>query len=212
MSGLCFDSNKFVPEAAVIGNGEFPRRKILDEWLKRVNYTACCDGAADRFLSLGRIPNLIIGDCDSLSAETERQYEHLICRIPEQETNDQTKAVRYLASNGFRKIVILGATGRREDHTLGNISLLVYYLKFGVTAVMPTDSGIFIPCRDTMKFSSFVGQQISIFRFGARCLRAENLRYSLHNFDMFWQGTLNEATADEFSVFAKGYYLVYMAY
>lgn len=212
MTTTLFDVEIFQPEAAVIGNGEFPRREIMDNWLRRVSFTACCDGAADRFLSMGLTPDSIIGDCDSLSDETKLQYAPMICRIADQESNDQTKAVRYLASKGIQNMVILGATGRRDDHTLGNISLLVHYLECGITAVMPTDFGVFIPCCNNMTFRSFVGQQVSIFRFGAGGLQGENLKYPLRDFDMFWQGTLNESTDKSFSIYAEGCYLVYLAY
>lgn len=207
-----FDIESFQPEAAVIGNGEFPRREIMDNWLRRVSFTVCCDGAADRFLSMGLTPDLIIGDCDSISDQTKLQYTHLICTIADQESNDQTKAVRYLASKGFRNLVILGATGRRDDHTLGNISLLISYLECGIMAVMPTDTGVFIPCCNKMSFRAFAGQQISIFRFKAEGLHGENLKYPLRDFDMFWQGTLNESTDKDFSIYAKGCYLVYIVY
>ena len=60
---------------------------------------------------------------------------------PDQETNDQTKAVNYLMEKGFRRIAIVGATGRREDHTLGNISLLMEYMRMGQKYVMYTDYG-----------------------------------------------------------------------
>lgn len=212
MDTTVFDIELFQPEAAVIGNGEFPRQEILHHWLDRVGFTACCDGAADHFLSLGLVPDLIIGDCDSLSDQVKLQYGQIVCVFADQESNDQTKAVRYLASKGIRNMVILGATGKRDDHTLGNISLLVHYLECGITVVMPTDFGVFIPCRNNMNFRSFVGQQVSIFRFGAKHLQGENLKYPLRDFDMFWQGTLNESTDKSFSIYAEGCYLVYLAY
>ena len=58
----------------------------------------------------------------------KRQILH---RISDQETNDQTKAVNFLLAQGKRRIAIIGATGNREDHTLGNISLLSDYLRAG---------------------------------------------------------------------------------
>ena len=49
----------------------------------------------------------------------------MIVHVTEQETNDLNKAFRYCLANGWTDIVILGATGKREDHTLGNIGLLM---------------------------------------------------------------------------------------
>lgn len=105
-------------------------------------------------------PNLIIGDGDSISEENRKKYGHLLHRIAEQETNDQTKAVNYLLSQGKRRIAIVGATGKREDHTLGNISLLMDYMRAGADVRTYTDHGIFIPCLNTCTFTCQPGQQV----------------------------------------------------
>ena len=71
------------------------------------------------------MPDIIIGDGDSLCPEYRELYASLVHHNPDQETNDQTKAVHYLYARGMRRIAIVGATGKREDHTIGNISLLM---------------------------------------------------------------------------------------
>ena len=105
-----------------------------------------------------------------------------------------------------------GATGKREDHALGNISLLADYAQRGLEVRMLTDYGIFIPCRGTTRCQAPVGTQVSIFAFGATQLRSEGLRYALHDLTNWWQGTLNEVTASDFTIHADGCYLIYAAY
>lgn len=109
-------------------------------------------------------------------------------------------------------IILVGATGKREDHTLGNISLLVDYMKVGAQVTMLTDHGMFVPASGRNTFKSRPGQQVSVFNFGATGLRGEGLVYPLSDFDNWWQGTLNEATGDEFTIHAEGDYLVYLNY
>ena len=155
---------------------------------------------------------MIIGDGDSLLPEYKKRFSSIILQISDQETNDQTKAVHYLQSKGIRKIAIVGATGKREDHTLGNISLLMEYMKSGMEVRTVTDYGTFIPVSDTQSFASYPGQQVSIINFGAKGLKAEGLFYPLSDFTNWWQGTLNEATADEFTIHCTGEYLVFLAY
>lgn len=116
-------------------------------------FTVCCDGAADRYLASGRVPDRIVGDGDSLSVENQKRYASIIRYNPDQETNDQTKAVNYLMEKGFRRIAIVGATGRREDHTLGNISLLMEYMRMGAEVRMYTDYGFFVPMKGDCRFS-----------------------------------------------------------
>ena len=199
-------------EAVVLANGEYPTASLPLHILESAPYVVCCDGGADEYIRQGHIPNLIIGDGDSICEENRRKYGHLLHCISEQETNDQTKAVNFLLSQGKKNIAIVGATGKREDHTLGNISLLIDYMRTGAHVRMLTDYGIFIPCHDTCSFPSQPGQQISIINFGAHNLRGEGLVYPLSDFTNWWQGTLNESTETEFTIHAEGEYLVVINY
>ena len=117
------------------------------------------------------------------------------------------------------KIFIIGATGKREDHTLGNISLLADYAEIlkkkfsakatadkrkfvtqkcdpnNITVEMITDYGIFTPFTDSFKISARKGEQISFFAFDPTlCIKSEGLVYPLDSvkFDMWWKATLNE--------------------
>lgn len=202
----------FNPDAVVIDAGTFPSNPMARHWLEGCERIVCCDGAANDFISSGRIPWRIVGDCDSLSFDFRMRYASIVRRVAEQESNDQTKAVRYLASHGFSRIVILGATGRREDHTLGNISLLMEYQKSGIEARIYTDYGVFIPCRGHSEFTCREGTQVSIFNFGAIHIRSLGLRYPIRDFKALWQGTLNETVTPRFVIDAEGSYLVFINY
>lgn len=202
--------NLYIPEAVVLANGEFPTHPLPLQLLADATFVVCCDGAANEYIARGYTPNVIIGDGDSLSLENKVHFASIVHQIADQETNDQTKAVHFLQEKGFRKIAIIGATGKREDHTLGNISLLIDYLKMGVEVRMVTDYGMFIPVQDTQTFASYPKQQVSIFNFGAKGLQGEGLVYPLSDFTNWWQGTLNEALTGEFTIHATGYYLVFV--
>ena len=84
-------------------------------------------------------------------------------------------------------------------------------MKDGIEVRTITDYGMFIPAKDTQAFASHPGQQVSIFNFGAKGLQGEGLVYPLSDFTNWWQGTLNEATANEFTVHCTGEYLVFLA-
>ena len=79
-------------EAVVLANGEYPTAPLPLQILADAPYVVCCDGGADEYIRNGHTPNLIIGDGDSISEENRKKYGHLLHRIAEQETNDQTKA------------------------------------------------------------------------------------------------------------------------
>ena len=199
-------------DAVIVAGGEFPTAPQPLEILQSAPFVVCCDGAADRYIATGRVPDAIVGDGDSISAENREKFAHLLHIISEQESNDQTKAVRYLLEHGMRRIAIVGATGRREDHTIGNISLLIEYARAGCDVRSFTDHGVFIPCNGTTTHKCRKGQQVSIFSITAKEMSAQGLLYPIYDFNNWWQGTLNECTGEEFTINATGEYLLFINY
>ena len=199
-------------DAVIVAGGEFPTAPLPLEILQSAQYVVCCDGAADRYIATGRVPDAIVGDGDSISAANRKKFAHLLHIIAEQESNDQTKAVRFLMEQGKRRIAIVGATGKREDHTIGNISLLIEYARAGCDVCSFTDHGVFIPCNGTTTHKCRKGQQVSIFSITAKELSAEGLLYPIYDFTNWWQGTLNESTGESFTINAEGEYLLFLNY
>lgn len=205
-----FDIDLYQPEAVIVANGEFPSASVMHRWIDRAPLVISLDGAANRLLQLGYRPHLIIGDGDSIQPGLTERYGVEFLKVDEQETNDLSKAVRHLHRRGCRQLMMLGITGRRDDHTLGNISLLVYYLQMDIKAVAVTDWGTFIPCRGNAQLKTTKGQQVSLFNFRATGIKSNDLVYPPYDTTMLWQGTLNEAKSDHLSIQAEGDYLVYL--
>lgn len=205
-------SYEFTPEAVVVGGGDYPTHEKPLAMLHATPRVVCCDGAADEYISHGHTPWRIVGDGDSLSKEAKSRYADIIRINPDQETNDQTKAVEYLASKGIKEIAIVAATGRREDHTLGNISLLIEYLRKGLNVRIFTDYGMMVACRGNQTFKCPKGSAVSIFGFGTQGMQSEGLAYPIRDFTSWWQGTLNKTTQELFHITCEGYYIVYIGY
>ena len=197
-------------EAVVVAGGDYPTAPQPLEVLHNAPFVVCCDGAADRYIATGHVPDAIVGDGDSISAYNRTKYASRLHIVAEQETNDQTKAVNFLLGKGMRHIAIVGATGRREDHTIGNISLLIEYARAGAQVRSFTDHGVFIPCNGETTLKCRKGQQVSIFSITAKNLSAEGLLYPIYDFTNWWQGTLNECTGEEFTIHAEGEYLLFV--
>ena len=192
-------------EAVILANGTFPTHAVPLEILHRASHVVCCDGAVKSFPEA----EVVIGDGDSVP----EAFQDLLVRIEEQADNDLTKATRYCLQQGWRKIAYLGCTGKREDHTLGNISLLMrYFREWQVEGTMYTDEGYFVPAHGNQTFESFARQQVSIFNFGCTAMQSDGLRWSCSPPQEWWQGTLNEALEATFSIHANGNYLVYRTY
>ena len=199
-------------DAVILANGDYPSASYPLYILQEALYVVCCDGGADEYIERGFLPDVIIGDGDSLSEANRMKYASLVHCNPDQETNDQTKAVQFLLAQGKKRIAIVGATGKREDHTIGNVSLLVEYRRMGAEVRSYTDYGVFIPCKDTCTFDCRVGQQVSIFNFTAKGLQSKGLAYPIYDFTTWWQGTLNKCTDTSFTIDGEGEYLVFINY
>ena len=199
-------------EAVIVAGGDYPTAPQPLDVLHNAPYVVCCDGAADRYIATGHVPDAIVGDGDSISAYNRTKYASRMHIVAEQETNDQTKAVNFLLGKEMHNIAIVGATGRREDHTIGNISLLIEYARAGAQVRSFTDHGVFIPCNGDTTLKCRKGQQVSIFSITARELSAEGLLYPIYDFTNWWQGTLNECTGEEFTIHAEGEYLLFLNY
>ena len=201
---MLFNNQKVI----ILANGNYPTHPIPCKLLHSGLPVVCCDGAANRFVEEGGVPLAIIGDGDSLSPSVRERFANLIHYVAEQETNDLTKAVNFVNSQGFNHIYVLGGTGLRECHTLGNISLLIEHHRKGINIEMVTDHCRIIPCTNTVTLPTTRGQQVSIINFGAKNFRAEGLAYPIYDFQQWWQGTLNEATEEQMTIHAEGDYLV----
>lgn len=192
-------------EAVILADGLFPSAPTPLRLLNEAPFVCACDGAVNYYPEA----DVVVGDGDSVP-ETLR---HRLIRIEEQEDNDLTKSTRYCLSKGMKRIIYLGATGKREDHTLGNISLIVrYFCEMGVEPILVTDYGWFVVAQGDSEFESFPGQQVSIFNFSCKSLSSEGLKWQSYPYNQFWQGTLNEAISTSFKLKADKCYLVYRTF
>ncbi len=141
----------------ILAAGDFPKKGTKAyTTLAAAQRVVCCDSAADAYRKeFRREPTLVVGDCDSV-----RGRFAAIEKISEQETNDLEKAIRVCQKKAWANLLILGATGKREDHTLGNIFRA---LDFGIPIL--TDFGFFhvLEPSKVNRFKMPLGAALSIF-------------------------------------------------
>lgn len=199
----------------IVANGKFPEDPYLQQLILEATTIICCDGAISQLLKHNITPDCIIGDCDSLSDTLRRQFSDKIIVIPEQNTNDLTKAVNHAVKLNLDNIVILGATGLREDHTLGNISLLIEYKKQIKNIAMISDYGIFTVASGSSEQITIPGQQISFFATNRNTtLSCKELKWPLDNqqFTSWHAGTLNQAIRNKINLISNVEIIVYRAF
>ncbi|MEG0518911.1 MAG: thiamine diphosphokinase [Bacteroidales bacterium] len=196
----------------ILGDGDFPKAVYPLNLLNTADILICCDGSILKLLQYNKekLPHYIVGDMDTLPPVYQEQYKERIRKSACQETNDQTKAFNFakglIPATENTSIHILGATGMREDHTLGNISLLLDYagsLPANATVDIITDYGIFTPHFNTFTAPCTKGRQISIFSFDQTLkIKSAGLLYPTDHviFDLWWKATLNESTESSYTL------------
>lgn len=198
----------------ILCDGVFPKTEYPRYLMRMADFIICCDGALVKFLRNSkaifgeeRLPDLVIGDMDTLSMKMQKRYAHIIRKEEEQEHNDQTKAVRWAISNieDIEYIYILGATGGRPEHTVGNAGLLMEYTRMfdlegrGIMMESVSDFGTMFAVTDTVSLDCGEGRQISIFSpDNTLKISSEGLAWPTDEvvFDNWWKATLNRASQD----------------
>lgn len=114
--------------AVIVCNGEFPKKEYPRYLIQSADLVICCDSARNvaRLEALGRTPDLLVGDMDSTPVSVQKRMDNVV-RIPEQDDNDLAKAFTLLRERypEVTEIHILGAGGKNEAHTVGNLGWLM---------------------------------------------------------------------------------------
>ncbi len=115
-------------EALIVCNGSPPSASLLHTHWNRVALRVAADGGANALHQQGLIPDVVVGDLDSLqdAPRAQLQPEQLI-RMEDQNTNDADKAICYCCEQGAAQIHLLGAAGQRMDQFLANLEVMLKY-------------------------------------------------------------------------------------
>ncbi len=192
----------------ILADGETPSHGAALSLFRSANRIVACDGAWRTAVALERVPDAVVGDGDSVDSEDFAELARLgvpVVADSEQDTNDLCKAFRYVTAGAAGRIVILGATGKREDHAIGNIFHLADFALVNPDVSIVTDSGTFEPVMPPGKKWSDVhpGTPISVFATHPdTVMESEGLKWTLNGvrFDALWRGTLNRTVSRRFSI------------
>ncbi len=143
---------------------------------------------------------------DSGEAEARRR----VVRIADQETNDLDKAIAYCRAQGWTEnLVIVGATGKRTDHAIGNV-----YRALAAEVPIVEAEGEFIPVRGKLTFRTWKGAGVSVFAPDpVTRMTSRGLRWKLDGvkFANPYCATLNRASSETVTVTSTRPAFVYAA-
>lgn len=108
--------------AIILCNGEPPYKSQLTDCLDGADLFIAADGGGNRALEFKLEPDVIIGDLDSFDKINEVTCP--VIKNPDQQTNDLEKALDYALQKKSTSAIVFGATGRRVDQTVKNLSVM----------------------------------------------------------------------------------------
>ncbi len=176
--------------AAIFVNGEFERSKKTLDLLSEAELIVAVDGGLDHLTKLGVTPHIIIGDLDSVDREKLSYFEDIgvgITKFPEKkDQTDLELALQFVVESGFEKIYLLGATGGRIDHFLGNL-YLCSNPKFADKEIklLSKNNELFV-CKQNQQIYGQPGDLISLIPISEQVkgIKTQGLEYPLENEDL----------------------------
>ena len=172
--------------AVVLANGEPPSRSLMEKLTRDSIFLVCTDGAANLLSQTKVIPNLIIGDLDSISDEAKSFFNEkttIVCK-ESQYASDLEKALDACLDSGFDEVIVAGLKGGRVDHTLTNFAILAKYSeKLKIDYV--DDEGYGLLCsktRPSLDINTTKGTTVSLVPLvNTEGIKTSGLLYPLHN-------------------------------
>jgi thiamine pyrophosphokinase len=178
--------------ALIVADGDVPDRDALEGtwpgWDAGVSLVVAADGGALRTDRLGRRPDLVVGDGDSLGAEAVEQLraDGIEVRLAsaDKDESDTEIAVTTAVELGATRLTVLGAFGgRRFDHALANVALLALPALAGrPTALLDERTRVrLLTGPDDLDLGGAVGDTVSLLPLGSDVhgVVTSGLRYPL---------------------------------
>ena len=113
----------------IVGGADINNYDFICEKLCADDYVVFCDSGLKHLGRLQVKPGLIVGDFDS--HENPHLDVETIVLPCEKDDTDTVFAVKEAVKRGFDTCLLIGVVGARLDHTLGNVSILLYLDSLG---------------------------------------------------------------------------------
>ena len=174
----------------IISGGNPPSKELLIKEITEDTFLIGADSGANCLFCYNVKPDLLVGDFDSIDKEVLNYFKKNNCTIDtypiEKDFTDTEIAVEKALSMKPNKIVLLGCTGSRVDHLLGNIGMLKNCLKNGVEACIVDDNNYIRLVDASTSLKGTVGRIFSLQSYGDEIigLTIEGAKYPLNNYNL----------------------------
>ena len=186
----------------ILANGTPPARSVITYLInKGYSILICADGGANAARKINMLPNFIIGDLDSITAETLNHFtgKAEIIKIKRQNDTDVEKCIKFAIMKKLNHIVLTGVTGDRLDHTLCNLGIVLKFSQL-VNIRIVSERSLLAPYTGDVILRTCSGETISLYGIDSKTrISSEGLYYQLKNIPLPFgikESTSNLAVSD----------------
>lgn len=191
---------------ALIANGDIHDLDLIRSLIIQFPFIIAVDGGLVHCDRMKVLPNLIVGDFDSIPVEMLKQYQNIpMKRFPtEKNETDLELAVKIAFDRHPSKICLFGVLGKRLDHTISNLNLAGRYPD-DIFIYNENELIFFVNDRKTIKCEP--NQTISIISWNGKAtgVSTQGLKWELNDalFDKDFFSQSNICLKDEAMISCK---------
>ncbi len=191
----------------IVGGADIYNYEYIKHCLQNDDFFVFCDSGLKHLEPLQVKPNLIVGDFDShdnphLDVET-------IVLPCEKDDTDTVFAMKEALKRGYEEFLLIGVIGARLDHTLGNVSILLYLDALGKNGKIIDD---YSEMEIVSKEPAYIEDSYAFFSLlnitgTAKDITIENAKYPLNNAEItceFQYGISNEVLSGKIAKITIG--------
>ena len=202
----------FQKRIIIFANGELPDKEKARALLREDDFIIAADGGTRHALALGRTPNILIGDLDSVTGEERGKMKESnveVFQFPaDKNETDLELAIQHALTLNPQEIIIIGALGGRLDQTLGNIALISNLQP--ATCNLKLNDGLeeVFFCHNQAEVNGAVGDIVSLIPWQGEVtgILTQGLKWALQNETLYphkTRGISNEMTGETATIKIK---------
>ena len=184
----------------IVGGADINNYEYIRSCLREDDFIVFCDSGLKHLESLQVRPGLIVGDFDSHN-NPHLDVETIVLPCEKDDT-DTVFAMKEAMKRGYTEFLLIGVVGARLDHTLGNVSILLYLDENNAKGKIIDDYSELEIVSDRPAFITDNYSYFSLLNISgiARGVTIENAKYPLDNAEIkydYQYGISNEVNRGE---------------
>jgi thiamine pyrophosphokinase len=159
-------------KALIMANGEYGDSEWYRVRAQNYQLIICADGGANQAARLGIVPDMVIGDMDSIEEKYRLELKGVGAQFfpfsTDKDFTDTQLAMEIAEEKGIKSITIWGGTGNRIDHSIANIFSAIRSVNKGIHVQFESPTETIYYVKDQLSLEGNIGDIVSILALGER--------------------------------------------